>query len=127
MHLLSGEPMHDLSGVDTLPIQLPAESSPGKPYAVFVDDNFHYMKEEERYKDGDYATLEEAVSKCKGIVDDFLEGEHKPGISPKELYDQYCTFGDDPFIRGPGAGFSAWEYARLRCDELCQIQKDKKS
>jgi hypothetical protein len=43
-----------------LPIQLPAESSAGKPYAVFVDDNFQYMREEERYKNGDYATLDEA-------------------------------------------------------------------
>jgi hypothetical protein len=72
------------------------------------------MKEEEGYKDGDYATLEEAVSKCKSIVDDFLEDEHKPGISPKELYDQYCMFGEDPFIRGPNDGFSAWDYARQK-------------
>jgi hypothetical protein len=57
----------------------PAEPLAEKPYVVFVDDNFHYMDEEERYKSGDYATLEEAVSKCRRIVDDFLEGEHKPG------------------------------------------------
>ena len=57
------------------------------------------MKEEEGYKDGDYATLEEAVSKCKSIVDDFLEDEHKPGISPKELYDQYCMFGESIYPR----------------------------
>jgi hypothetical protein len=64
---------------------------------------------------------------CPDIVDDFLEGERKPGISPKELYDQYCMFGEDPFIRGPGAGFSAWGYARQRRDELCQNRNDKNS
>jgi hypothetical protein len=40
-----------------------------KPYVLYVDDNFHYMNEEERYKGGEYATLEEAVSKCQRIDD----------------------------------------------------------
>jgi hypothetical protein len=111
----------------SLPIQLAAEPSAENPFAVFVDDNFHYMNEDERYKDGDYATLEEAVSKCRQIVDDFLEREHKPGMSSTELYDRYCSFGEDPFIRGPEAGFSAWEYAGKRCDELCRNQNDNNS
>jgi len=98
-----------------------AASGPAeRPYAVFVDDNFHYMNEDERYKDGNYATLEEAISKCQRIVDDFLEGEYKPGMPSAELYDRYCSFGEDPFIRGPGCDFSAWDYARQRCDELCR-------
>jgi len=94
---------------------------------VYVDDNFHYMNEEERYKSGDYATLEEAVSKCRRIVYDFLEGEYKPGMLSKELYAQYCMFGEDPFIRGPSSDFSAWDYAKRRCDELCRSQNDNNS
>jgi hypothetical protein len=82
------------------------------------------MKEEERYKSGDYTTLEEAVVKCQIIVDEFLVREHKPGMSLNELYDQYCMFGEDPFIRGPGSDFSAWDYARRRCDELCRNPND---
>jgi hypothetical protein len=110
-------------GVVPLPIQTPAQSVAEKPYVVFVDDNYHYMDEEERYKSGDYETLEEAVVKCKIIVDEFLEREHKSGMSPNELYDRYCMFGEDPFIRGPTAEFSARDYARLRCDALCRNMK----
>jgi hypothetical protein len=110
-----------------VPIQIPAEPTAETPYAVFVDDNFHYMNEDERYKDGDYATCEEAVSKCRRIVDDFLARECKPGMPSTELYDRYCSFGEDPFIRGPGCNFSAWNYARQRCDELCRNQSDDNS
>ena len=98
-----------------------------KPYIVYVDDNFHHMNEEERCQSGEYATLEEAVSKCQRIVDDFLEDAQKPGMSPKELYDQYCMFGEDPFIRGPASDFSAWDYAKRRCDELCRNQNGNNS
>jgi hypothetical protein len=58
-----------------------------KPYVVYVDDKFYYMNEEERCGSGEYATLEEAVSKCQRIVDEFLEDAYKPGMSSKELYD----------------------------------------
>ena len=35
-----------------------AEGSRFMTYKVFVDDNFHYMDESERYALGEYATLE---------------------------------------------------------------------
>jgi hypothetical protein len=89
------------------------------PYAVYVDDNFKYMDEDARTEFGDYATLEEAVEVCKAIVDSFLAKAHKPGMSARQLYKEYIDFGDDPFIRGPGARFSAWTYARQRCETLC--------
>jgi len=38
-------------------------------YIVYVDDNFHYMDTDERYKYGEYDTLEEAIRECKAIVD----------------------------------------------------------
>ena len=70
-----------------------AASGPAeRPYAVFVDDNFHYMNEDERYKDGNYATLEEAISKCQRIVDDFLEGEEScsAGLAALRLSRPLC-------------------------------------
>ena len=36
----------------------------GYKYSVYVDDNYHYMDESERYKKGDYATLDEAIAAC---------------------------------------------------------------
>jgi hypothetical protein len=96
--------------------ELPAAE---KPYVVFVDDNFHYMDEDERYRSGDYDTFEEAVQACQTIVDKFLLNQYEPGMTSDKLYDQYVSFGEDPFIRGPGSNFSAWNYARQRCEALC--------
>jgi len=121
------KPAPQIPELASLPIQVLAEPSAEKPYGVFVDDNFHYMREEERYKSGDYETLEEAVNECKSMVDEFLERVRKPGMSSNELYDQYCMFGEDPFIHGPGSDFSASDYARQRCDELCHNQNDNNS
>ena len=44
-----------------------------KPYTVFVDDNFHYMDESERYKLGEFADCASAMAACKQIVDEFLD------------------------------------------------------
>jgi hypothetical protein len=93
-----------------------------KPYAVLVDDNFHYTNADKRYEAGEYATLEEAVSRCRAIVDEFLKGGFKSGMSADELFELYVGFGEDPFIRGPAATFSAWDYVRQRCDELCGVR-----
>jgi len=92
----------------------------GHTYSVYVDDNYHYMDEEARYKLGDFATLEEAVAACKRKVDEFLKVEVPPDITAAERYEQYTGFGPDPFIvtDDPDAGsppFSAWSYAKERC------------
>ena len=34
----------------------------GNTYTVYVDDNYHYMDLEERYKLGDFITLDEAIA-----------------------------------------------------------------
>jgi hypothetical protein len=86
-----------------------------------VDDNYHYMDEEARYKLGDFATLEEAVVVCKRRVDQFLN-KVPIDITAAERYEQYTGFGPDPFIvtDDPDAGsppFSAWSYAKERCQE----------
>ena len=90
-------------------------------FEVFVDDNFHYQDESERYKYGDYETYEKAVEVCKEIVDEELLHLYKSGKNAAELYCSYTSFGEDPFIRPspPKERFSAWNYARQRCEELC--------
>jgi len=90
-------------------------------YEVFVDDNFHYMDEDERYKLGEFDTEEEAVAACKEIVDKFLLFNYKPGMTAEELYSHYTDFGEDPFVR-PGS-FSAWTYAKERCPEICRKEE----
>ncbi len=90
-------------------------------YELFVDDNFHYMDEESRYKAGSFDSYDEALAKAKAIVDDFLGQSHTPGMTSKELYGAYTGFGEDPFIiPEDDSHFSAWDYARERCAVLCR-------
>lgn len=92
-------------------------------HEVFVDDNFHYMDERERYLYGSYATAAEAIAVCQDLVDQWLSAHYKPGMAPSELYGLYTCFGADPFVRAPEAGvsspFSAWDYARQRTEHVC--------
>lgn len=91
-------------------------------FKVVVADNFHYMDESEHYEHETFPTLELAVEASKLIVDEYLASAYKPGMSASELYDSYVSFGEDPFIVSPdvkGVLFSAWTYARERCDVIC--------
>jgi hypothetical protein len=91
-------------------------------YRVLVDDNFHYMQEDERYEAGTFGSYAEALAKCKAIVEAGLRQMAKPGMTPDELYNSYVTFGDDPWIPETPTGtdrFSAWDYARTRSLEIC--------
>lgn len=95
------------------------------PYVVMVDDNFHYMDEDERYKHGEFADADVAIEHCRQIVDEYLASAYKPGMSAIELWDSYVSFGEDPFVvcvDAPQVRFSAWEYAKERCRLLCSGQ-----
>jgi hypothetical protein len=95
-------------------------------FKVLVDDNFHYMDEAERYVLGEFPTLDEAIEASKKIVDEYLLSAYHPGITAKALFGNYMTFGEDPFIVATSSSetgllFSAWDYAKKRCDELCAV------
>ena len=98
-------------------------------YSVFVDDNFHYMDESERYLLGEFETREEAIQTAKAIVDAFLIRGYEEGMSAEKLHEQYRAYGEDPFIspRDENAPFSAWGYAKIRCDELCSPKQQKEA
>jgi hypothetical protein len=91
-------------------------------YKVMVDDNFHYMDENERWELGVFATAEEALEACRRLVDRSLLEGYKDGATADELFENYKSFGDDPFILtledAPKVSFSAWTYARTRASEL---------
>jgi hypothetical protein len=94
------------------------------PYKVMVDDNFHYQDEDERTEAGTYETEEEAVESAKEIVLKTLVWNYKTGMSPDKLYDQYTSFGDDPFIVPKGTiEFSAWDYAKDMVRAVCTIME----
>jgi hypothetical protein len=99
-------------------------------FDLFVDDNYHFSDEDERYKAGSYDSYAEAVVAAQEIIDAWLIKSHRPEMTSLELYKGYTTYGEDPFIvednieKTQGeVRFSAWEYAQKRCDELCRNDK----
>lgn len=93
-------------------------------YTVRILDNFHFMDESEEYNSGIFNTYEEAVSKCKKIIDDFLESAHQPGETATQLYETYVMYGETPIIWGDGLGnFSSNDYCRERCVFLAKGKK----
>lgn len=94
-------------------------------YRVLVDDNYNYMDPDDRYEQGTYDSLEDALAACRRLVDLSLEEAYQPGITADALYGHYKGFGDDPFIVVVGgsdesAKFSAWDYAQERCRSMCE-------
>jgi hypothetical protein len=93
-------------------------------YIVMVDDNFHYMNEEERWQLGAFATADQAIAASKELVDENLSDYYRPGMTATELYEMYVGYGDDPFVispsDAPNVDFSAWDYAKARAKELCE-------
>ena len=97
-------------------------------YRVLVDDNFHYMDEAERYELGAFARLDAAIAAAKAIVDTYLAATYKPGMTAHDLFASYTAFGEDPFILAPDqtdVSFSAWEYAKQRCEDVYGRPKSK--
>lgn len=90
------------------------------PFAVMVNDNFHFMDQDEPWRLGTFATLNQALAVCTNMVESCLADCYKTGMDAKELYSLYMLFGDDPFILGPGdlSEFSAWDYAKARAKDI---------
>jgi hypothetical protein len=92
-------------------------------YQVMIDDNFHYMEGDDRAACRAFATAEQAVDACRGLVDRSLMHEYEQGgVTAEALYGRYTDFGDDPFVvaldGAPEVKFSAWNYAKQRATEL---------
>jgi hypothetical protein len=87
---------------------------------VFVDDHFHYQDEDHRYEHGEFDSPDEAVAACKRIVEECLEHMLKPNMTAEALFELYAMFGEDPFVI-PAHAFSAWDYAKERCEVLTQV------
>jgi hypothetical protein len=94
-------------------------------FTVIVSDNFHDMDAGESYKLGPFETLESAVDASKGVVDDYLTHAYRPAMTATALYESYVTYGENPYIVSSGVEgvpFSAWDYAKERCEVLCATE-----
>jgi hypothetical protein len=91
-------------------------------YRVFVEDNSQYMQTSMRAAVGSFPTAEEAMEAAREIVDKYLASAHRPGMTPQQLFENFKANGKDPFITAEGmekVEFSAWAYAKGRCDKVC--------
>lgn len=84
-------------------------------------DNFHFMDPSEEYNSGVFSTHNEAVAKCKEIIDDFLESALTAKVTPDSLYMYWLMYGENPKIdcKKPG-DFSTKQYVQVRCNELAK-------
>ena len=91
-------------------------------YTVLVAEHAAYMDGERRARPGGaFPTREEAEAEARRIVDRSLDELHRPPMGAEELFRLYTLYGDDPYlVPDPEPHrFSAMEYARRRCRELC--------
>ena len=97
-----------------------------KQYTIRILDNFHFMDKDEEYNSGTFDTYEEAVAKCKAILDDFLESAYQPGDTADGLYGTYVHYGETPLVLGENLGtFDANQYARIRCQQIVKNHQPK--
>ena len=98
-------------------------------YRVLVDDNFHFMDEDERDCLGEFGTYEEALDAAKKIVEASVA--ESAGTDARDLYQTYTSFGEDPFIvpfggaAPPESRFSAWDYAKTCAERLASARLEK--
>jgi hypothetical protein len=101
------------------------ESTASEQYKIFVDDNAHYMDEDERRVGGVFSDCESAAARCRQIVDRCLSEQYEKGMSEDELLSQYKSFGEDPWISSADGNckFSAWTYAEQTVRKLCRAER----
>ena len=65
-------------------------------YQVWIDDNFHFMDEDERIFHGEFSTPTQAIVACQKIVDANIESVTESITDPDKAYESYVRFGYDP-------------------------------
>jgi hypothetical protein len=84
------------------------------------------MDQSEEYNSGTYDTYEEAVAKCKAILDDFLESAYQQGETAERLYGTYVMYGETPLIWGENLGtFDSNEYAKEQCVKIAKQHRSR--
>lgn len=74
---------------------------------------------------GEYSLLDEALDAARSTIDQFLQREVKPGMTPASLFARYQSFGEVPIIFRDDddhtmnvSYFNHFEYALRRCAEI---------
>ena len=96
-------------------------TNPTPTYKVLVNDNTHYMDEDQQRVVGEFANCQDAVVVCQQVVDRFLRKHYRTGMPAEQLLRSYKGWGEDAWIltTDKDCKFSAWTYAERRCMEIC--------
>lgn len=92
-------------------------------YEVLVSNNSHYQDEKDDFSHGIFIRYEDALKKCKELIDAFLMTAHYEGMSEEELFGHYIAWGEEPYLRSEDPSFTqfiAWKYTKERTAQLCQ-------
>lgn len=89
-------------------------------YNIIVYDNYHYQDSEEAYMILGFETAEDAIKKCREIVEQSITECSNKHTTSDSIYCCYTMFGEDPAICSPAGAeqitFSGWTYARECAD-----------
>jgi len=97
---------------------IPVDGYPRTRTQIIFDDLFHNVDPLERYSITVFGGVRSGVRDAKRAINDDLKGivEANPGITPRELFSMWCSFGEKPTVSG--SGFDAYDYAKKRAQRL---------
>lgn len=93
-------------------------------YVVEALTNYHGGESNVR-RIGEYEALADAIRASKQVIDEFLIGKFKEGMTAADLFFHYKSFGEVPFIFCDEGrtitvtGFNHFEYSMSRCSAIC--------
>ena len=83
---------------------IPVDGYPRTRTRIIFDDLFHNLDPRERYSITVFGGMRSRVRAAKRAINDDLKGivEVNPGITQRELFSMWCSFGDPPTVSGSG-------------------------
>ena len=97
---------------------IPVDDYPLTQTQIIFDDLFHNFDPRERYSSTVFGGMRSGVRAAKRAINDDLRGivAANPGISHRELFSIWRSFGEKPSVYG--SGFDAYDYAKRRAQRL---------
>lgn len=91
-----------------------------KPFSVDVFIDGYAMDQSPWIRLGEFKTLDQAIAKCKKVIDDYLNQYMHSVASPEALVENYLMYGPVPCINGVDnlGSFDLYEYLNTRCAEI---------
>lgn len=90
-------------------------------FKVLIFDNFHFTDEDGQYSGGTFETLEEALAKCRRVLEADLAHLYQEGMTAEDLFDAWMSFGDSACVLG--ADFKPSDHVKMVAAELFESRR----